>query len=49
MDEVLKVALTRPLVPLSDEPEQGGDFQPPLGSAAASGDSSDLQQDSVMY
>jgi len=49
MDEVLKVALTRPLVPLSDESEQGGDFQPPLGNTAASGENSDLQQDSVMF
>jgi len=49
MDEVLKVALTRPLVPLSDASEQVADFQPPLGTAAASGENSDIQQDSVMF
>src|SRR6185369_11975735 len=33
MDEVLKVALTAPLVPLPEDGEQNGDFQPPIGNA----------------
>jgi ATP-dependent Lon protease len=49
MDEVLKVALTAPLVPLPEDGEQGSEFQPPIGSAGSPGSDSDLQQDSVMH
>jgi ATP-dependent Lon protease len=49
MDEVLKVALTAPLVPLPEDGEQNGDFQPPIGSAGTPGSDSDLQQGSVMH
>jgi len=48
MDEVLKVALTAPLVPLPEDGEQS-DFQPPIGSAGTPGSDSDLQQGSVMH
>jgi ATP-dependent Lon protease len=48
MDEVLKVALTAPLVPLPEDGEQS-DFQPPIGNAGTPGSDSDLQQGSVMH
>ena len=49
MDEVLKVALTAPLVPLTEDGEQNGEFQPPIGSTGDPGSGSDLQQGSVMH
>jgi len=49
MDEVLKVALTAPLVPLPEDGEQNGDFQPPIGNAGNAVSDSDLQQGSVMH
>jgi ATP-dependent Lon protease len=48
MDEVLKVALTAPLVPLPDD-EQSGEFQPAIGNAGSPGGESDLQPGSVMH
>src|SRR6187399_49014 len=48
MDEVLKVALTTPLVPLPDD-EQSGEFQPAIGNAGSPGGDSDLQPGSVMH
>jgi len=48
MDEVLKVALTAPLVPLPEDGEQS-DFHPPIGNTGTPGSDSDLQQGSVMH
>ena len=49
LEEVLKVALTRQPVPLPDDAEEGGEFQPPLGNAGTPANESDLQQGSVMH
>jgi len=48
MEEVLKVALTRPPVPLPEETEQSAEFQPPMGNAGNPAGDSELQQGSVM-
>jgi ATP-dependent Lon protease len=49
MDEVLKVALTAPLVPLPEDGEQNGEFQAPIGNAGNPESGSDIQQGSVMH
>jgi len=46
---VLKIALTTPLVPLPEDGEQGGEFQPPIGNAGTPGSDSDRQPGSVMH
>ena len=49
MDEVLKVALVTPIVPLPEDGEPGGDFQPPIGNAGQPGNDSGRQPGSVMH
>jgi len=49
MDEVLKVALITPIVPLPEDGEQGGEFQPAIGNSGSPGSDSDRQPGSVMH
>ncbi len=51
MEEVLKVALTRPLEPLPDDTdaERAAEFQPPIPANGGSNGNTGIQQDSGMF